>query len=186
MACKDNEVISGDVPMPTTSVIEDAACVSLTPITTATTAHDGSATSDSDVDEDDIKLSSPPSCQRTPGANDDNRQSPSTQQPENSVRTQVSSYVILSNKIRRAKRRTVRMTVTIIVTFIVCWTPYVAVVFWYQVDEDTAKRIDQWFKDGLFTFAVANSCVNPLVYGSHIFKNACRRTTDRCRQCTLL
>lgn len=69
-------------------------------------------------------------------------------------------------------------------------TPYVAVVFWYQVDEETAKRIDQWFKDGLFTFAVANSCVNPLVYGSHIFKSAFKsmfqRTTSRCKDCSVL
>lgn len=33
----------------------------------------------------------------------------------------ISSYIALSNKIKRAKRRTVRMTITIIVTFIVCW-----------------------------------------------------------------
>ncbi|KAI1289263.1 Gonadotropin-releasing hormone II receptor [Halotydeus destructor] len=100
-------------------------------------------------------------------------------------RSAISSYIVLSNKVRRAKRRTVRMTVTIIVTFLVCWTPYVVVVSWYQLDEETAKIFDQWFKDGLFTFAVANSCVNPLVYGSHIFKAACQTTSRKCRQCSV-
>ena len=95
-----------------------------------------------------------------------------------STRT-VSSYVSLSNKIRRAKRRTVRMSITIIAAFLICWTPYVIVVFWYQIDEESAKRFDQYTKDGLFTFAVANSCLNPIVYGSHLIKSACQRSTNR-------
>lgn len=96
-----------------------------------------------------------------------------------STKSTVSSYVCLSNKIRRAKRRTVRMSIVIIAAFLICWTPYVVVVFWYQIDEESAKRFDEYTKDGLFTFAVANSCLNPLVYGSHLIRSACQRSTKR-------
>ena len=77
----------------------------------------------SDVDEDDITLS-PQTCQ-SPMRPDTKCQSPGQQSNMGAStvggRAQISSYIILSNKIRRAKRRTVRMTITIIVTFIVCW-----------------------------------------------------------------
>lgn len=96
-----------------------------------------------------------------------------------STKTTISSYVCLSNKIRRAKRRTVRMSIVIIAAFLICWTPYVVVVFWYQIDEESAKRFDEYTKDGLFTFAVANSCLNPLVYGSHLIRSACQGSTNR-------
>ena len=37
--------------------------------------------------------------------------------------------------------------------------------FRYWVDNETAKKVDSRVQKGLFLFASANSCMNPLVYG---------------------
>lgn len=39
-------------------------------------------------------------------------------------------------------------------------------------DWEGAKEVDPRVQDGLFVMAVANSCVNPLIYGSFT-KNCC-------------
>ena len=40
-------------------------------------------------------------------------------------------------------------------------------VIWYQIEPQTASQIDKRVQEILFMFAVSNSCVNPLVYGSY-------------------
>ena len=40
-------------------------------------------------------------------------------------------------------------------------------VIWYQIEPETASQIDKRVQEILFMFAVSNSCVNPLVYGSY-------------------
>ncbi|XP_022236108.1 vasopressin V2 receptor-like [Limulus polyphemus] len=71
--------------------------------------------------------------------------------------------------IERARARTLRMTITIVLAFFWCWTPYVVIVLWYQIDLDSAKELATEIQSALFMFAVSNSCVNPLVYGSYAF-----------------
>ncbi|XP_076350250.1 adipokinetic hormone/corazonin-related peptide receptor variant I-like isoform X2 [Tachypleus tridentatus] len=92
-----------------------------------------------------------------------------------------------SNKthIERARARTLRMTITIVLAFIWCWTPYVIIVLWYQIDLDSAQELAAEVQSALFMFAVSNSCVNPLVYGSYAFnfKNVfktCCSSGSRC------
>jgi hypothetical protein len=70
-------------------------------------------------------------------------------------------------QIERARTRTLRMTLIIVLAFVLCWTPYVFIVLLYQIDSDAAKNLDVGLRDTLFMFAVSNSCVNPLVYGSY-------------------
>lgn len=41
-----------------------------------------------------------------------------------------------------------------------------------MIDWEGAKDVDPRIQDGLFVMAVANSCVNPLIYGSFA-KNCC-------------
>ncbi|XP_035211010.1 gonadotropin-releasing hormone II receptor-like isoform X2 [Stegodyphus dumicola] len=84
--------------------------------------------------------------------------------------------------IERARARTLRMTIIIVLTFFWCWTPYVVMVLWYLFDPVSADKVDSRIQSSLFMFAVSNSCVNPLVYGSYVlnfkqvFKRAfCRR-----------
>ncbi|XP_076336727.1 adipokinetic hormone/corazonin-related peptide receptor variant I-like [Tachypleus tridentatus] len=71
--------------------------------------------------------------------------------------------------IERARARTLRMTITIVLAFFWCWTPYVVIVLWYQIDLESAKELATEIQSALFMFAVSNSCVNPLVYGSYAF-----------------
>ena len=61
------------------------------------------------------------------------------------------------------------MTVIIVLTFFFCWTPYVIIDMWYLFDPTSAEALDPRIQTFLFMFAVSNSCVNPLVYGSYIF-----------------
>ncbi|CAL1289484.1 unnamed protein product [Larinioides sclopetarius] len=68
----------------------------------------------------------------------------------------------------RARARTLRMTIIIVLTFFWCWTPYVVMVLWYLFDPESADKVDSRVQSSLFMFAVSNSCVNPLVYGSYV------------------
>lgn len=70
-------------------------------------------------------------------------------------------------RMQRAQYRTLRLTVVIVLAFFFCWTPYVVMVLWYQLDAESAKHVDDYLQSSLFMFAVSNSCVNPLVYGSY-------------------
>ncbi|XP_076322530.1 adipokinetic hormone/corazonin-related peptide receptor variant I-like isoform X2 [Tachypleus tridentatus] len=80
------------------------------------------------------------------------------------------------SRIERARTRTLRMAITIVSAFFSCWTPYVVMVLWHQIDRESANKVDSKIQSSLFIFAVSNSCVNPLVYGSyainfkHVFK----------------
>ncbi|KAH9369814.1 hypothetical protein HPB48_019151 [Haemaphysalis longicornis] len=78
-------------------------------------------------------------------------------------------------RMQRAQYRTLRLTVVIVLAFFLCWTPYVVMVLWYQLDAASAKDVDDYLQSSLFMFAVSNSCVNPLVYGSYTgrFKLPC-------------
>lgn len=73
------------------------------------------------------------------------------------------------SQIQRARTRTLKMTVIIVLTFFFCWTPYVIIDMWYLFDPTSAEALDPRIQTFLFMFAVSNSCVNPLVYGSYIF-----------------
>ncbi|GIY71868.1 hypothetical protein CDAR_573411 [Caerostris darwini] len=77
----------------------------------------------------------------------------------------------------RARARTLRMTIVIVLTFFLCWTPYVVMVLWYLFDPVSAEKVDSRIQSSLFMFAVSNSCVNPLVYGSYVlnFKEKCMK-----------
>ncbi|KAM7286260.1 gonadotropin-releasing hormone II receptor [Ixodes scapularis] len=76
-------------------------------------------------------------------------------------------------QMHRARYRTLRLTVIIVLAFFWCWTPYVTMVLWYQFDPDGAEHVNAYLQSSLFMFAVSNSSVNPLVYGSYTtgFKN---------------
>ena len=45
-------------------------------------------------------------------------------------------------------------------------------------DREKASKLNPDVQEGLFIMAVANSCVNPLVYGSHT--KECRETVIQC------
>ncbi|KAG8175740.1 hypothetical protein JTE90_004600 [Oedothorax gibbosus] len=88
-------------------------------------------------------------------------------------------------QIERSRARTLRMTIIIVLTFFCCWTPYVVMVLWYLFDPVSADKVDSRIQSSLFMFAVSNSCVNPLVYGSYVLnlkqafrKCFCRRSAN--------
>lgn len=85
--------------------------------------------------------------------------------------------------IERARARTLRMTIIIVLAFFWCWTPYVVMVLWYMFDPNGAQEVDAQLQSALFMFAVSNSCVNPLVYGSYAInlKQLFRRCYNRTR-----
>ncbi|XP_054287598.1 adipokinetic hormone/corazonin-related peptide receptor variant I-like [Macrosteles quadrilineatus] len=84
--------------------------------------------------------------------------------------------------IERARAKTIRMSVTIVAAFVWCWTPYVVMTMWYIIDRKSAEKVDSWVQDALFVMAVANSCVNPLVYGSYAFD--CPVCWCHCKSCS--
>lgn len=86
---------------------------------------------------------------------------------------QLKTTLLLSDRFRRsnddvlgrAKKKTLLMTITIVIVFVVCWTPYYVMSVWYWLDKETALKVDKCVQKGLFLFACANSCMNPIVYG---------------------
>lgn len=58
-----------------------------------------------------------------------------------------------------------KQTVVIVLAFVVCWTPYVFVTLWYQVDKSSAREANRLLVNCLFMFAVSNSTINPFIYG---------------------
>lgn len=79
-------------------------------------------------------------------------------------------------QVNRSRARTLRMTIIIVFAFFFCWTPYVVIDLWYLFDPASAEALDPSLQSSLFIFAVSNSCVNPVVYGSYILnmKGFCR------------
>lgn len=72
---------------------------------------------------------------------------------------------------RDAKKRILRQTLVIVVTFLVCWSPYVFITLWYQIDSDSAQRLNDSVTGVLFLFAVSNSVINPFIYGKFVKDN---------------
>ncbi|RWS01308.1 gonadotropin-releasing hormone receptor-like protein, partial [Dinothrombium tinctorium] len=85
--------------------------------------------------------------------------------------TSISLYIQHRNSIlRKTKRKTLKMTIIIVVAFIICWSPYAFMVLWYQFHSESVENVDSLIQEGLFIFAVANSCVNPFVYKLNLVK----------------
>ncbi|KAG8185649.1 hypothetical protein JTE90_018526 [Oedothorax gibbosus] len=80
-------------------------------------------------------------------------------------------------QVNRSRSRTLKMTIIIVFAFFFCWTPYVVIDLWYLFDPTSAEALDSRLQSSLFMFAVSNSCVNPLVYGSYVLnlKRLCSR-----------
>ncbi|CAL8100493.1 unnamed protein product [Orchesella dallaii] len=70
----------------------------------------------------------------------------------------------------RAKKRTLRLTLVIVMAFILCGSPYAFITLWYMFDKEGAKQLDPALQDALFMMVVANSCVNPIIYGRYTKK----------------
>ncbi|RWS01340.1 gonadotropin-releasing hormone receptor-like protein, partial [Dinothrombium tinctorium] len=87
------------------------------------------------------------------------------------AKTSISLYIQHRNSIlRKTKRKTLKMTIIIVVAFIICWSPYAFMVLWYQFHSESVENVDSLIQEGLFIFAVANSCVNPFVYKLNLVK----------------
>ncbi|GIX69926.1 g_PROTEIN_RECEP_F1_2 domain-containing protein [Caerostris darwini] len=78
--------------------------------------------------------------------------------------------------VEKTMKRTLKMTCLIVASFFFCWTPYVVIHLWYLFDAKSAESLDTR-QSFLFMFAVFNSCINPLVYGSYVvdFKGSLRK-----------
>ena len=75
---------------------------------------------------------------------------------------------------QQAKAKSLRMTALIVAAFIVCWTPYQVVFIAHTfMDPDS---IDARYEAWVFFFGMANSMVNPLIYGAY---HLCSRRRHR-------
>lgn len=72
---------------------------------------------------------------------------------------------------RDLKKKILKQTLIIVITFIGCWTPYVFMTTWYQIDWKAASGVDLYLQNGLFLFAVSNSIINPFIYGKFVKDN---------------
>ncbi|XP_063596060.1 gonadotropin-releasing hormone receptor-like [Penaeus indicus] len=79
----------------------------------------------------------------------------------------------------RTKTRTLHMTLIIVTVFFLCWTPYNIMSLWYFIDRSSAQLVDPRVQAALFIFAVANSTVNPLVYGYFNVRRGSRNQPSR-------
>ena len=72
---------------------------------------------------------------------------------------------------RDLKKRILRQTLIIVMTFIVCWTPYVIMATWYQIDFESASQAHFLINSVFFLFAVSNSIIDPFIYGKFVKDN---------------
>ena len=76
----------------------------------------------------------------------------------------------------RAKSKSLRLTFLIVVAFIVCWTPYQAIFIIHTFIDPNIIEAD--YLSWIFFFGMANSMVNPMIYGASY---ACERKSNRYR-----
>lgn len=70
---------------------------------------------------------------------------------------------------RKAKMKSLRLTALIVAAFIVCWTPYQVIFIIHTFSDST--NIDTRYVVWIFFFGMANSMVNPMIYGAfHLCK----------------
>ncbi|CAM1311547.1 GNRHR (predicted) [Pycnogonum litorale] len=72
------------------------------------------------------------------------------------------------SNIQKAKKKTLKLTTVIISAFIFCWTPYSIMTMWYMIDRKRAEAVDENLQKFIFMFAVSNSLINPIIYGSYV------------------
>ena len=85
-----------------------------------------------------------------------------------------AAATVRSRLFSKAKVKSLCMTAVIVAAFIVCWTPY-QVVFIVHTFADMGQ-VEHRYVLWIFFFGMANSMVNPLIYGAF---HSCRCT--RCR-----
>ncbi|XP_055927811.1 adipokinetic hormone/corazonin-related peptide receptor variant I-like [Argiope bruennichi] len=105
-------------------------------------------------------------------------------------RSETSSHCIFrlsdTRHLEKTRSRTLKMTFLIVISFFFCWTPYVIIDLWYLFDSESAEKLDTRIQSSMFMFAVFNSCINPLVYGSYIFNfKDSLKNLFRCRRLQL-
>jgi len=84
---------------------------------------------------------------------------------------------------RRAKSRSLRLTVLIVLAFVVCWTPYEVVLVLNLLPN---LVVDERYTMWIFFFGMANSLINPLIYGAcHFTKQTPRQNVQYRFVCTL-
>ncbi|XP_013406331.1 gonadotropin-releasing hormone receptor isoform X2 [Lingula anatina] len=85
----------------------------------------------------------------------------------------VSRGHVRSQLLRKAKTKSLIMTTIIVVAFIVCWSPYYIFWLWHTFNTQSSQDNDSntvgtW----VFFFGMANSMVNPMIYGAfHICRS---------------
>jgi hypothetical protein len=109
---------------------------------------------------------------KNPGSPSSSRNSESrhSDQRDNSINMTLSRKSRLSVKKNKMKQKILNQTLIIIIAFFICWTPYVFIALWYQIDVGTASRLPSRFIEFLYMFAVTNSVVNPFIYGKFLFR----------------
>jgi len=80
-------------------------------------------------------------------------------------------------RVQRTTRQTIRMTFVIVSAFVCCWTPFAILELVDIINAPFYLSISAYVKDFVYVVALGNSCINPLIYGTHInvLKTAWRR-----------
>ena len=103
------------------------------------------------------------------GVSDEQNNNDNDQNDNNNNRSKSRFHLRRSDlsQVEKARIRTLRMTIIIVMAFVWCWTPYASIVLLFHFYKPQVENMHKDLKDALFMFAVSNSCVNPLVYGSY-------------------
>lgn len=67
----------------------------------------------------------------------------------------------------RSYRKSVVKTFIVVATFVISWAPFVSLIAIAAVSPATFMAIHPRLRDVMLIFAVSNSCINPIVYGTH-------------------
>lgn len=84
-------------------------------------------------------------------------------------------------RVQRSKRQTIKMTLIIVFAFVFCWTPYTILDLISIFNSNMHASINPYVRDFVLLIALSNSCINPIIYGSHVnlLKSAYRRYRSR-------
>ncbi|GIY94446.1 hypothetical protein CEXT_363691 [Caerostris extrusa] len=71
--------------------------------------------------------------------------------------------------ITRDRDRAFRMMISTTLTFVLFLIPYAATVVWCLSQPVSAENVESSMESFFLAFSVSSSCINPFIYGSHVY-----------------
>ncbi|XP_014666951.1 PREDICTED: gonadotropin-releasing hormone receptor-like [Priapulus caudatus] len=79
----------------------------------------------------------------------------------------------------QAKRSSLRLSLVIVIAFVVCWAPYYVIMIGYVFGLGFVRDNEHVVYGVVFAFGMAESAVNPIIYGAFHLARSRRRSAQR-------